>query len=274
MFIHVSLYHHARRTSTDFLKFWHIVLTFASIRIKTPFMKKKLPILLAPIIALFASACCCQSNESAACPQATQAPVKDACAPKRLFDANLGNADYNKSVWSVDKDGVMRATKDEIIFTKRDYKNFELELEFRIEKESNSGVVIYCSDTKNWIPNSIEIQIADSSSRAFGKPYWNCACIFGLVNSEFDTRLSYGQWHKMKIRAVGQKIDVWLNGRHASSMDMSKWTDNDKNPDGSTILPWLRARKKAELPTVGKIGFQGKHGGASTDFRNIFIKEL
>lgn len=219
--------------------------------------------------AVIISACCC-NNEKTQCPQEKSCQTQF----KPLFAADLSNADYNKAVWSIDKDGIIRANKDEIIFTKKDYKNFELELEFRIEKESNSGVVIYCSDTAKWIPNSIEIQIADSSSEKFGKPFWNCACIFGHVNSEFDTRLPFGEWQKMKIRAIGPKIDVWLNGKHASAMDMSKWTDNKVGPDGTKILPWLTKHKKCEMPTVGKIGFQGKHGGAATDFRNIKIREI
>lgn len=200
----------------------------------------------------------------------------DTCAAQwqPLFNADLSNAIYDKSVWSVGKDGVMRATKDDIIFTDRDYQNFELELEFRIVAKSNSGVVIYCTDAKDWIPNSIEIQIADSSCKEFGRPRHNCASIFGHVDSEFDTRLPFGQWQKMKIRAVGQQIDVWLNGRHASTMDMSQWTDNKLTPKGEKIPSWLTKHKKCEMPTVGKIGLQGKHGNAETDFRNVKIRLL
>ena len=191
-----------------------------------------------------------------------------------LFNKDLSNASYDKEVWSADAEGVLRANKDKIIFTNEDYENFELELEFRIEKDSNSGVVIYCTNAEKWIPNSIEIQIADSSSARFGKPYWNCGCIFGHVDSEFDTRLPFGQWQKMKIRAEGQKIDVWLNDKHVSKMNMAEWTDNFKTPNGADIPKWLTLHKKCEMPTKGKIGLQGKHGNAATDFRNVKIRPI
>ena len=218
--------------------------------------------ILASIISIISA---CSSNEKSKC-------CKNEWQP--LFESNLSNAVYDKDVWSMHSDGVLRSTKDNVIFTNTDYENFELELEFRIEKESNSGVIIYCTDVKKWIPNSIEIQIADSSSKRFGKPYWNCGCIFGHVDSEFDTKLSFGQWHKMLIRADGQRIDVYLNGKHVSKMNMAEWKDNKFSPSGEKILPWLSKNKKCEMPTKGRIGLQGKHGGASTDFKNIKIRKI
>jgi len=82
-----------------------------------------------------------------------------------------------------------------------------------------------------------------------------------------------GQWNHFTITCVDQKIDVLLNGENIISMDMGKWTSNKKNPDGSPIPPWL-SKPMAKLPTKGKIGFQGKHGGVPIWFRNIKIKEL
>lgn len=191
-----------------------------------------------------------------------------------LFNKDLSNAIYPAGVWSVTEDGVFKATKDEIIFSKNDYENFEIELEFKIESKSNSGIVIYCTDTKDWIPNSVEVQIADSSCESFSKPTWTCGSIFGHVPSEFDTKLPFGVWHKMRVRCEGQNIDAWLNGKHVSHMDMSKWTDNKVGPDGTVILPWLTKQKKCDMPTKGKVGLQGKHGGAATDFRNIKIRPI
>ena len=220
------------------------------------------------ILLSVASFCACST------PQKKEQPLKQETPWTPLFNKDLSNAVFDKNVWSMDENGVLRATKDEIIFSDKDFDNFELELEFRIEKESNSGIIIYCSNTDKWIPNSLEIQIADSSSKKFGKPFWNCACIFGHVDTEFDTRLEFGKWHKMLVRAKGQKIDVLLNGRHACKMDMSQWKDNKKTPNGEKILPWLTKHKKCQMQTKGRIGLQGKHGQATTDYRNIKIRPI
>ena len=78
-----------------------------------------------------------------------------------LFAADLSNAEYDRSVWSVDKDGVLSASADKAIWTTKEYENFELTLEFKNDPCTNSGVFIYCSDRKNLTHYSVEVQIAD-----------------------------------------------------------------------------------------------------------------
>ncbi|MCX7009518.1 MAG: DUF1080 domain-containing protein, partial [Kiritimatiellaeota bacterium] len=73
--------------------------------------------------------------------------------------------------------------------------------------------------------------------------------------------------------AKGQMIYVMLNGELVTQCDMRKWTDPKKNPDGSSIPAWL-SKPLAQLPTKGKIGLQGKHGGAPIYFRNVKISQL
>ena len=189
-----------------------------------------------------------------------------------LFGDKLADADFDKTVWSISDDGVISAEKDQIIFTKKDWKNFELELEFKLFKGTNSGVVVYCSDTAKWIPNSIEIQIADNA--AFPKPRTTCGSVYGFVPAEWDTSLPLGQWQKMKVRCEGKTIDVWINGKHTAQMDLSKWTDMKTNPDGSAIPPWLAKNRNCDTKPVGKIGLQGKHGKAEINFRNVNIRPI
>jgi hypothetical protein len=64
---------------------------------------------------------------------------------------------------------------------------------------------------------------------------------------------------------------VALNGEVVTEMDMKKWTDAKKNPDGSEIPAWLN-RPLAEMATEGHIGLQGKHAGKPIYFRNLRLK--
>ena len=82
-----------------------------------------------------------------------------------------------------------------------------------------------------------------------------------------------GNWNRMTITCKDHMIYVLLNGEQVTTMDMRKWTSAKKNPDGSAIPPWL-SKPKADLPTRGKIGLQGKHAGAPIWFRNLKIKEI
>jgi hypothetical protein len=81
-----------------------------------------------------------------------------------LFAADLSNAQAPAGVWSW-KDGELTPKdKDEVIWSKKEYENFILDLEFNLEPAANSGVLVYCSDLQNWIPNTIEIQLLDDAA--------------------------------------------------------------------------------------------------------------
>jgi hypothetical protein len=193
---------------------------------------------------------------------------------ENLFAADLSNAAKPEGVWSV-TEGVLTATEDQAIWTTKDYANFVLDLEFKTAAGTNSGVIVYCTDTKDWIPNSVEIQIADDYAEQWAKApaTWHCGAIFGHLAPSRTMVKKPGEWNRLTVTCVGQKIDVVLNGEHVVSMDMSKWTSAKTNPDGSEIPPWL-SKPLSKQPTKGKIGLQGKHAGAPIWFRNIKIKEL
>jgi hypothetical protein len=191
-----------------------------------------------------------------------------------LFAADLSNALKPEGVWSVEN-GVLTASEDEAVWTIRDYDNFILDLEFKTAPGTNSGVIVYCSDVNNWIPNSVEVQIADDYAERWAKApaTWHCAAIFGHLAPSKSMVKKPGEWNRLTVRCVDKKIDVVLNGEHVVSMDMSLWTSAKTNPDGSEIPSWL-SKPLSEQPTKGKIGLQGKHAGAPIWFRNIKIKEL
>ena len=191
-----------------------------------------------------------------------------------LFAPDLANADFPKGIWYHEA-GALTASQDAEIWSQKDYANFVLDLEFKTAPNANSGVLLYASDTKHWIPNSVEIQILDDWGEKWAKvpATWKCASIFGRLAPAKQVVKKPGAWNRMTIWAKGQIIYVMLNGELVTQCDMSKWTDPKKNPDGSDIPAWL-SKPLASLPTKGKIGLQGKHGGAQIYFRNVKIRQL
>ena len=105
-------------------------------------------------------------------------PDSSSWAP--LFAPDLSDAQYNKGVWTV-SDGVLTASKDQVIWTKKSYKNYIIDLEFKNGPGANSGVILHCSNPGRWIPNSVEVQIADDFADKWAKadPSWRCGAIFG-----------------------------------------------------------------------------------------------
>lgn len=226
-------------------------------------------------ILLISAACCVlllqSCNQSVSIPPASH---PDTSQWADLFDADMSNAIYPKGVWAV-TDGVLTASEDQAIWTKKDYDNFIIDLEFKTADGTNSGVIVYCTDMDNWIPNSVEVQIADDFAEkwATSPKTWQCGAIFGHLAASKSMVKKPGLWNRMTVTCKDKMIYVMLNGEMVTVMDMSLWTSAKTNPDGSEIPSWLN-KPFAELPTHGNIGLQGKHAGAPIFFRNMKIKEI
>ncbi len=192
-----------------------------------------------------------------------------------LFAGDLSNAVFPEGVWFYNERGVLTASKDESIWTREDYENFVIDLEYMCDPAANSGVLIYCSDTKNWIPNTVEVQILDDNNPHWAKeqPFAKNGGLYGHLPPKVNNVKPAGEWNRMTVTAKGKHLHVVVNEEVTVDTDLSAWTSASKNPDGTDIPPWL-SRPWAELPTKGKIGLQGKHGNAAIYFRNVRIKSL
>jgi|WetSurSiteA1Bulk_404760.scaffolds.fasta_scaffold01010_3 hypothetical protein len=190
-----------------------------------------------------------------------------------LFAADLSDAEFPAGVWTF-ADGILTASEDQCIWTKKDYGNFVLDLEFKTAEGTNSGVIVYCTNLENWIPNSVEIQIADDYAKQWAESpnTWQCGAIFGHLAPVKSMVKRPGEWNRFTITCKGQNIKVMLNGEQVNEMNMALWTSAKTNPDGSEIPSWL-STPFAKLATHGHIGLQGKHAGAPIYFRNLKIKE-
>ena len=191
-----------------------------------------------------------------------------------LFDEDFSQAIYEEGSWEIMED-VLVAHEDKVLWATGEYENFELSFEFKNETGTNSGIIVYCTNMEDWIPNSVEIQIADDHGEKWGtsRKDYQCGAVFGHLPANEQKVVNLpGEWNQMKLSCKGQLIEVELNGKMVNSMDMAEWTSGTINPDGSEIPSWLPT-PFAELSTIGAIGFQGKHGDSSISFRNVRIRQ-
>ena len=161
------------------------------------------------------------------------------------------------------KDGVLvRNGKAGYIWTKERFDNFVLDLEFNTE--GNSGVFIRTDNVKNPVQTGIEVQVNNP-----GGPNRNSVgSLYDLVAPSKDASKG-GEWNHMVITVNDNMITVELNGEKVTEMDLDKWTEGNKNPDGS--------KNKFKTPLKdfvrdGHIGFQDH--GAKVSYRNVRITNL
>jgi 3-keto-disaccharide hydrolase len=163
-------------------------------------------------------------------------------------------------------------TDNSFLCTKRDYADFILELEFKVDPKLNSGVQIrsQCFDQ----PKTVEIEgkpkkipagrvhgyqvEIDPSDRAWtggiydeGRRLW----LNDLKNNEAARQaFRQGEWNKFRIECKGPSIKTWLNGVPAADLK------DDMTPSGFIALQVHGVKDRAEPLEVR--------------FRNLRIKEL
>ena len=185
---------------------------------------------------------------------------------KNLFADDLSNAIYKKGSWKLDENDILSITGDSYIWSKEKYGDFILNVDFKLSPKANSGVFLRAGDLKNYVQSSIEVQIHESTD---GSKHGQCGAIYDCLSPSKMTVKKPGEWNRYTIVCKANKIYVVLNGVQIIDMDLDKWTEPHKNPDG-TKNKFNTALK--DFPRVGNIGLQ--YHGHPLWFRNIKIKEL
>jgi hypothetical protein len=188
---------------------------------------------------------------------------------KPLFDGKdlsgwqTANGQPVKKGWVVKNGELVRERGAGDIWTKQRYGDFVLEVEFKTT--GNSGVFIRTDDPKDNVQTGIEVQVDVPR----GKPSkHSVGAIYDLVPPSKEPAKK-GDWNKLTITAKGSTVEVALNGEKIAEMDVNRWTEGGKNPDG-TKNKFKTALK--DFKREGYIGLQDH--GAVVAYRNIKIKEL
>jgi len=189
---------------------------------------------------------------------------------KDLLTKDLSNASFKPGAWVFEADGVLAAKGGEghdlDIWTKDRYGNFILDLEFKVDKGTNSGVFIRTGSIKEWINTAIEVQIHENTD---GTPHGQCGAIYDCLSPAKNALKKTGEWNRYVITCLDNKIYVELNGEQIIDMDLNLWKEAHKNPDGS---PNKFTTAYKDMPREGHIGLQ--YHGTPIWYRNLKIKPL
>lgn len=172
--------------------------------------------------------------------------------------------------WTV-QDGVLSKSGpvDDLVTT-RMYKDFDLELEWNIGKEGNSGIFYRAThqyDEVYW--TGPEYQLLDDRNAPDGKNQLTAAgSVYAMYPSPAGVVHPYGHWNKARIVVRGNHVTYWMNGRRIIDYDFG-------SPDWKKRVA---ASKFSAYPGYGRapeglIGIQGNHPGA-VKIRNMRIKVL
>ncbi|MEK7707567.1 MAG: DUF1080 domain-containing protein [Verrucomicrobiota bacterium] len=152
------------------------------------------------------------------------------------------------------------------LFTEKEFDDFILRFEFKLEDGSNNGIGIRAPLGGDVAYAGMEIQILEDGAADRGK--WGKlraeqyhGSIYDVVAAKRGALKPPGQWNTEEITAQGRHIKVVVNGK----------TIVDANLNDVTDLEIIR-KHPGLFSERGHIGFLGH--GDYLEFRNLRIKEL
>jgi hypothetical protein len=164
------------------------------------------------------------------------------------------------------ENGVLFCTKEDggNLFTEKEYDNFILRFEFKLEPNSNNGIGLRAPLEGDIAYKGIEIQVLDDTGSQYQtlKPWQYHGSVYGCVAAKRGSLKPVGQWNEQEIVADGRHIKVTLNGDVIVDSNLD---EDVKDPEVIKAHPGL-ARK------TGHIGLLGH--GTRVEFRNLRVKEL
>ncbi|OGV63608.1 MAG: hypothetical protein A2283_10325 [Lentisphaerae bacterium RIFOXYA12_FULL_48_11] len=174
-------------------------------------------------------------------------PIKRGALSAEALEKAQTVADENmRSHWKVENGMFVFDGKGRSICTMKDYKDFEMLVDWKILANGDSGI---------YLRGSPQVQIWDAAKHPEGSG--------GLYNNQRNPNKPsicadkpVGEWNTFRIRMIGEKVTVHLN---------------DKLVLDNVVMENYWDRKQPIFPS-GQIELQN-HGN-TLYFRNIFIKEL
>jgi len=150
------------------------------------------------------------------------------------------------------------------------WSNLTLALDFKLSPRCNSGIFIRTSPLeprpgKDVGFNGLEIALDDT----FGAGLHDTGALYDLAKPKRNAMRPVGEWNHIEITCRDRLIEIVLNGETVNTIDLAKFTDPFKRPDGSPHKFDIAYR---DHPLTGFIGLQDH--GSPCWFKHIKLKPL
>lgn len=150
------------------------------------------------------------------------------------------------------------------LLTEKEYSDFVLRIEYRLQAAGNNGVGIRAPMTDKSIAyDGMEIQILDDKDPKYAdlKPWQVNGSVYGVIPAKRMDQRALGEWNEQEITVIGRKIQVKVNGKVVVKGDLNDVTDAETLQKHPGML-----REKGHIGLLGHNDY--------VEFRNIRVKEL
>ncbi|HTL30378.1 MAG TPA: DUF1080 domain-containing protein [Tepidisphaeraceae bacterium] len=171
-------------------------------------------------------------------------PKRAAMTPEQLAEKQKAADEDMRAHWKVEDGALAFDGKGKALCTIKDYGDFEMMVDWKIEPGGDSGI---------YLRGSPQVQIWDRPDKGSGG-------LFNNKNNPADPTSvedkPVGEWNHFRIKMIGDKVTVWLNDKLVvDNVTMENYWERDK-----PIYP------------TGQIELQNHN--SPLFFKNIYIKEI
>lgn len=199
----------------------------------------------------------------------------EAAAARVLFDGKSTDAwrGFKRDSFPTGGWGVENGTLFPIVggdrvdlVTKDAYKDFDLELEWKVGPSGNSGVMYDVAETEaETYHTGPEMQVLDDAGHEDGRNAKTSAgALYALIAPSQKVVKPAGEWNKARIVKKGSHVEHWLNGVKIVEYDLGSATLASLIAD-SKFKEWKR------FATLGQGHIVLQHHGDPAWFRNVRI---
>jgi hypothetical protein len=185
---------------------------------------------------------------------------------------------FPEQAWKVEDGALVTLTgvPNIDLVTKEEYKDFELEFDWKVSIAGNSGVFFHMQESlshqsgngnsPNWLDN-FEMQILDDINFKDTAVIRSAGSLYDLIAPQHKQLKPVGEYNTARLIVKGNHVEHWINGNKVVEYEMGSDKMNNL----------LKESKFKNNPGYGKspnglIMFQ--HHGQKVWFKNIRVRKL
>jgi hypothetical protein len=205
----------------------------------------------------------------------TLTPAERAAGWTLLFDGRTprGWRGYMKkgvpAGWEVEDGTLTRAAKAGDIITDKQYRDFELTLEWKISEGGNSGIMYRVAEgAEATYETGPEMQVLDDARHPDGQNRLTSAgSDYGLYAAPAGVVRPAGEWNQVRILVKGHHVEHWLNGTKVVEYEL-------ESPDWEAKVAASKFRQWPGYGRAPKGHIALQDHGDRVWYRSIKIREI
>lgn len=162
------------------------------------------------------------------------------------------------------------------IRTLEKYRSFDLEFDWKVLENGNSGVKYLIQHIDEWTnaqgrqarARGLEYQIADNKGPDAVEPQRSAASLYSAIAPSPKTDPAVGSFNHSRILLQGEHVEHWLNGVRVVSFDLSQ-------PEARKVFVGLRKKGEDDsTPVQRETWISLQNHGTEAWFKNLKIRRL